>query len=84
MKTKEDFIKRLRGDRMYNLALKMASSDEERRRVIAITEGFVNKFASILAPMIAEVEKNPAYAEKIREAIKGETGLISQASGSIG
>lgn len=87
MKTKEDFIKRLRNDPLYKSALKRAGNAEERKRIIAMTEAFVGRFADVLAPMIQRAQSDPKYASELREALRGSqqvvTDVVEHKSGSI-
>lgn len=77
MKKNVDFIKALRDDPMYREALKSAKTDEERRRVIAVTEAFVSQFASVLEPLINKVQSDPKFAEQLRQSLKGEDEIVS-------
>lgn len=88
MRSKEDFLKRLRSDPLFQSALKAAKTPEERRRVIAITEAFVGQFAEVLAPMIQKAESDPSYRDLLRRSlVAGEEVVTDQetaASGSQG
>jgi len=77
MKKNVDFLKKLRDDPMYREALKSAKTDEERRRVIAVTEAFVSQFASVLEPLIDKVQSDPKFAEQLRQSLKGEDEIVS-------
>ena len=83
MLSKKELIKRLRNDPMYRAALKMASSDADRRRIIATTEGFLSSFMDSLAPMATKVSQDPAYADKLREALRTPGRLISESDGNV-
>jgi hypothetical protein len=74
---KEDFIKQLRSDPLYQSALKSAKTDAERKHVIEVTEGFVEQFAAVLGPLIEKVEKDPAFAEQLRRSIATGEEIVS-------
>jgi hypothetical protein len=85
---KEDFLKTLRNDPLYQSALKSAKTDEERKRVIAITEDFVGQFADVLGPLINRAENDPVFREQMKRSLVEDEGVItdveSVASGSQG
>lgn len=78
MRTKEDFIKRLRSDPLYQSALKAAKTDEERRRIIATTEAFVGQFAGVLAPLIQRAEVDPAFRVQLQRSLVMGKEVVSQ------
>ena len=77
MRTKEAFIAKLRSDPLYKRALESAKSDEERKKIASMVEGFVSVFAGSLAPMIAEAQDNPTYASKLREALSSQPEVVN-------
>lgn len=83
---KEDILKALRADPLYQSALKSAKTDEERRRVIAVTEGFVGQFADVLAPLIQRAEADPAFRTQLQRSLVTGEEVVSDvepiASGS--
>lgn len=79
MRTKEDFVKLLRNDPMYKSALKTAKTPEERKKIIQITEAFVEQYASILAPIISQVESDPKLKEQLRQSLDQSDDLLSDA-----
>jgi len=83
MLSKKELIKRLRNDPMYLEALKMAQTDEERRRIIALTEGFLSSFVDSMTPLAAKAASDPAYAEKLREALRTPGRLINESDGNV-
>ena len=83
MKTKEDIIKRLRSDPLYQSALKSAKTDDERRRVIALTEGFVGQFAEVLGPFIQRVEDDPVFAERLKRSLATGEEIVSDVEPNV-
>lgn len=81
MQTKKDLINRLRNDPMYRDALKMAPTDEDRRRIIATTEGFLASFVDGLTPIASELQRNPSLASELQEAMKKGTRVIKESDG---
>lgn len=83
---KEDILKALRADPLYQSALKAAKTDEERRRVIATTEGFVGQFADVLVPLIQRAEADPAFRTQLQRSLVTGEEVVSDvepiASGS--
>lgn len=77
MRTREDFLKRLRSSPLYQSALKTAKTPEERKRVIALTEQFVSQFADVLGPMIAKAEDDPAYREQLRRSVAAGEDVVT-------
>lgn len=87
MKTKEDFINRLREDGLYKDALSKAKDDKERDEVARVVEGMVSKFAELLCPIISRAETDPIFVEQLKKAIvDGEQVVNSNdpMSGSLG
>ena len=78
MKTKDDFIKALRSDPQYLRALKMAKNAEERKKIIATVEGFVNNFTAVLIPVFEKVESDPKFASELRLALKNGGRVINE------
>ena len=73
MRTKEDFIKRLREDGLYKDALSKAKNDKERAEVSRLVEGMVGQFAELLGPIIARAESDPVFVEELKRAlVEGE------------
>ena len=88
MKTREDFIKKLREDGLYKQALAKAKDDKERAAIARIVENMVGTFADVLAPAIARAEKDPVFVEQLKRAlVEGEqvvTAVEPEVSGSGG
>jgi hypothetical protein len=78
MKTREDFIKRLREDPKYREALGRARTAEERKAISRIVEGFVGSFANVLGPAIEQAEQDPAFATKLGRALIEKQDVLSK------
>lgn len=81
MLNKEDLIKRLRADPTYREALKMASNDDERRRIIATAEGFISGFVDSLLPGFSQISANSSLQEQLRQAIKLGARVVKEGDG---
>lgn len=88
MRTKADFIKRLREDDLYKQALAKAKDDNERAAIARIVEGMVGNFADKLGPVIERAQNDPVYAEQLKRALVGDqqvlTDIEPEVSGSGG
>lgn len=82
MNTKDDFLKLLRDDPMYRNALKMAKTDAERKQVIAATEEFVERFASVLVPAIQRAKSDPNYVNQLRLALQMNEHVVNDSEES--
>jgi hypothetical protein len=80
MKTREDFIKRLREDPSYREALGRARNAEERKAISRLVEEFVGNFAEVLAPAIAQAESDPDFAAKLGRALVEKQDVLSKQS----
>ena len=88
MKSREDFLKKLRSDPLYQNALKAAKTPEEKKRIIATTEAFVSQFADVLAPLIQRAETDPLFREQMQRSIAEGDAVVTdvelETSGSQG
>lgn len=81
MLTKKALIKRLQNDPMYREALKMATTDIERRRIIATAEGFLSEFMDNLTPIVGKLQQDPSLGAKLQEVMKSGTQVIKESDG---
>lgn len=81
MLTKKVLIDRLRKDPMYRDALKMVTTDSERRRIIAMAEGFLSEFMDGLTPVAGKIQKDPALASQLLEVLNSGTHVIKESDG---
>lgn len=81
MRTKEDFIKLLHENPLFQHAMNSAKTDDDRRKIAAIVEGFVGNFASVLSPMIKEAQDNPEYAAQIQQLLMKGDQVITGSEG---
>lgn len=82
MLSKEDLIKKLRANPLYRDALKMARNDAERRRIIAVTEGFLTEFVTNINPVFGHAQTNPKFATKLQEALKSGAQVVKESDGT--
>lgn len=76
---REDYIKGLRENEIFQEVLKRASSDTERRVIKAYTEEFLNVFFNnVVEPISKEVQKDPNVIKNI--AVEIEKELINSGS----
>lgn len=80
---KEDLIKQLRNDPLYQSALKSAKTDTERKHIIAVTEGFVEQFAVVLGPLFEKVEHDPSFAERLRRSLATGEEIVSDVEPAV-
>ncbi len=66
---------------MYREALRMATSDVERRRIIAAAEGFLSGFMDSLVPVADVLQRDPSLGTKLQEAMKSGTQVIKESDG---
>ena len=87
-RNRKDFLKRLYENEKYKQALARARTPEERRLVAAMVTEFVGGWADILAPIIDQAQKDPAFAERLGRAVNEKRGVVTgsepAASGSTG
>ena len=83
MFTKEALIKRLRNDRMFRDAMKMARNDAERYKIAATAEAFISTFIDVMSPIAAGVRSDPVLASKLMEGIKNNVTLVRESDGKI-
>lgn len=69
MKTKEDFINKLRSDDMFKYALSQAKTDKERAEIASVVEGVVSKFADVLVQVVVQAETDPDFVEELKRAL---------------
>ena len=62
---------------MYRSALKMAKTDSERKRIIAIAEGFLGTFYDSMMPIAGKIASDPKLASDLIEAAKSGKSLVS-------
>lgn len=88
MRSRKDFIDRLRKDEKFTSALARARTPEERTKVQTIVEEFVGSFADVLAPLIEQSMKDPEFAAQLGRALNEKQNVLSHeepaTSGSIG
>lgn len=82
MLSKDDLIKKLRANPMYREALRMARNDDERRRIIATTEGFLSSFVDSFSPIVNRAGNDPAFASQLQEAMKSGAKVVRESDGS--
>jgi len=81
MLTKEELIKRLRNDPMYVAALKMARTDEERRKIIATTEGFLSNIVDSLSPAFRQISNDKNLASHLRKVLNPNELVVKESDG---
>lgn len=87
MRTKSDFIKRLRQSPTFKAALAAAKTPEEKATVAAAAEEFVSSFAEILAPLIERAQNDPEFAAQLGRQLAEQHGVVTSEpakSGSTG
>jgi len=80
MKTRDEFLKRLREDPAYREALGRAQNAGERKTIQKLVEGFVAPFADILGPAIERAENDPEFAAKLGQALVEKQSVLSNQS----
>ena len=88
MKTRAEFLKRLRESPGYREVMGRARNAEERKKLAAAAEQFIAPFADLLGPLIARAEADPEFAKQLgRDLVEGK-GVLStsepEVSGSTG
>ncbi len=83
MLTKQDLIKRLRNDPMYRDALKLAKTDEERRRIMATAEGFLSGFIDSLLPLANKIAQDPEFASQLQDSVRRGIEVIKSDTNDI-
>jgi len=78
MITREEMIKRLRKDPMYLAALKMAKTDEERRKIISTTESFLGNIIDSFVPAFKQISTDKTLVAKLQEAINAREPVITE------
>ena len=87
MQSKKDFIDNLHSNEKYKQALASARNDAEREAIKQIVEGFVNSFATVLAPLIEQAQKDPEFAQQLGQSLNEKQVVLSTdgpTTGSIG
>lgn len=79
--TKEELIKRLRSDPMYVTALKMARTDEERKKIIATTEGFLANFIDSLSPVFKQVSNDKNLTSHLQKVLNHNEQVVKESDG---
>jgi hypothetical protein len=79
--TKEELIKRLRNDPMYVTALKMARTDEERKKIIATTEGFLANFIDSLSPVFKQVSNDKNLTSHLQKVLNHNEQVVKESDG---
>ncbi len=87
-RNRKDFLKQLYENDKYKQALTRARTPEERRMVASLVTEFVGGWAEILAPIIDQAQKDPAFAERLGRAVNEQRGVVTgsepASSGSVG
>lgn len=79
--TRDDYIKLLKSDETYKIAISMAKTEEERRFVEAMAAEFLLSFYDALEPMRGLAEKDPgAFMKRLEE--ERNVLLTNEVSGS--
>lgn len=88
MSDRDEYIKRLREDSLFKMALAKAKDDKERAAISAIVEAMVGDFAEKLGPITKRVQQDPVFAEQLKRAVVGDqqvlTDIEAAPSGSNG
>jgi hypothetical protein len=78
---KQEYIKKLRENKLYKDALQMVDG-EERRRIIGVTETLVSQFAEALEVMYESLKKDPETAKFINDG-NVDDSLLNKRTGSV-
>ncbi len=73
-KSQRELIEKLRSDPMYKKSLGMAENDEQRKKIEAIVEGFVSRFASAVIPVLAAQEAKRSEVVPTSVVTSGSAG----------
>lgn len=76
-RSRKDFLRRLYENEKYKQALAQARTPAERRLVAALVTDFVGGWADILAPIIDQAQRDPAFAERLGRAVNGQRGVVT-------
>lgn len=83
MKTKGDFIDKLRGDPLYRMALASAKSDKERADIANVVEQMVGDFGSAFESILARVQNDPEFVEQLRQSVISGESVLSDSETSV-
>jgi len=87
-RSRKDFLRQLYENDKYKEALAKARTPEERRMIAATVTEFVGSWADILAPIIDQAQKDPAFRERLGRAVNERRGVVTgsepASSGSLG
>ena len=68
---------------MYRDALKLAKTDEERRRIMSTAEGFLSGFIDSLVPLANKIAQDPEFALQLQDSIRRGTEVIKNETASV-
>lgn len=77
MKTKEDFLNKLRSDSLYKVALSNAKDDEERVGIQNVVEQMVGDFGSAFESILYRIQNDPEFTEELRKAVISGDSVLS-------
>ena len=80
MKTRDDFLQRLREDPAYRAALGQAKSAAERKAISSLVEEFVGSAAEILLPALDRAKNDPEFARQLAKALTEHQSVVSKQS----
>jgi len=64
---------------LYRDALKLAPSDDDRRRIIATVEGFLAGFVDAMAPVVNNI--NNVSSVDLQEALNASATVVRESDG---
>jgi hypothetical protein len=84
VRKKEDYVRRLREDPLYKVALARAENEEQAESIKKLTEAFVLRFGKAIEGLIDRVENEPGFKEKLRKAMIQRGKVVTSGSKSSG
>lgn len=78
MKTKDDFINKLRNDALYKTALSNAKNDQERAEIGKVVEQMVGDFGSAFESILYRIQNDPEFTEELRKAVISGEIVVSE------
>ena len=66
---KNELIEKLKNDVVYREALKAVKNTDDRKKIMYITESFLNDFQNSLSSLKEKIATNPELVQELRMAL---------------
>lgn len=83
MFNKDEILKKMRNDPLFRKALKIAPTEEDRKRVIAASESMITIFMEAFSPVANKITNDPNFIHELRRSIVEDTQIVKESDGCV-